>query len=593
MIPRHRRLRTALLPLLLLIAAAWGLGPAGAQPGPKAPAGTPAPSAVASTAAHQDGLPPELTIHARRLDQEQKALESMQAWLAANNPNPGFVARIGNWFKRLVTGQAAPTSSSLTTILASGAAMNGKLVAIEGLYGKQADGTETLACGAEKIELNRLPHTVVDGFPTKDPNGLPMRAEGIVILQQQGAVLQLNKAAPAPTLTAVRLARCHELRETPTDTQKAVGLYQAATEKPRGEPAEAFAMVRGGNLAEHALRDRKLAVKLYNRAWELEGRAKSAARGKAPTTWVQDAAGDWETMTLREAVGEPLDTLNSHGFWYKFCDTFVTVCGGNAGLGLILMAIVTRLLLYPLTKKQIDSSRAMQKLQPEIKALQEKHGGDKTKFNEEFWRLCKQNNVNPLGGCLPLIIQMPLLIAVYRGIQAYVVQLAGHGFLWVPSLADPDLILLVLYTASMVAFQKLTMKTQPISDPQQAQQQNMMVWMMPIMFFMFFQSMPSGFILYWLGTNLIYLPQQYFGTRVPGEQKSASDAERTTTLTPGTPSGASDGASAGGVGSWLDRLLGKTPAPQEGNPATSYEEKRQAEKRAQRRPTRRRRPRRP
>jgi YidC/Oxa1 family membrane protein insertase len=569
--------------------------PSGAPKEP--PASTEKPDLPAATAPVQTGLPVELRIDPKRLDEEQKALDSALVYVRSNRPSGSFISKIGRSISGLFSGQKKPRATTLEAILAdvlaSGGQWNGKFVAVEGLVRTDKDGKASLRTGKYALPVAHLPHTIVEGFPGGKPEGLPARAEGVVIVGEEGPVINLDRLTPAPSLTLVRLARCYELRDTAADCQKAVDLYSEASNASAFEPWSGFAMAHGGKLAADILRNRKQAEKLYTRAWELEGRTKGRPGPTSPTTWVQEGDGPWAAETLREAVGEPLDALKRNGFWYRFVDTFVTLSGGNAGIALILIAIVTRVLLYPLTRKQIKSAREMQRLQPEIKALQAKYGSDKAKFNEAFWKLCKDNKVNPLGGCLPLIIQMPLLIMVYRGISAYVVQLAEHHFLWIPSLADPNLPLLVLYTISMIAFQKLTMKTQPIADPQQQQQQNMMVWMMPLMFFMFFQSLPAGFILYWLGTNLIYLPQQYFGTRLkPGEEGAVQGpGERVTTLEkrPTSNPGNDESPASGGVGSWLKGLGGK---PKENEPETpsSYEEKKLAEKRKRRRPTRRRRP---
>jgi YidC/Oxa1 family membrane protein insertase len=543
-----------------------------------------------ANAAVQTGLPVELTIDPGKLGAEQQALESALVYIRNTQPSGNIIAKIGRAISGLFSGKNKARPTTLEAVATSGSQMNGRLVSVEGLSRKRKDGTQVLVAGDSEVELTQLPTTIVQGFPNNKPEGLPAQVEGIVIVGQQGPVINVNEMAPAPSLTLVRLGRCHELRDTATDFQQAVQLYDDISGKSAPEPWSGFAMAHGGKIAADVLRDRKRAIALYTKAWELEGRTKGRAGNKGPQTWVQQPDGVWSTEGLREAVAKPLDALNREGFWYKFVDVFVVLCGGNAGLGLILLAIVTRLLLYPLTRKQIHSAREMQKLQPQIKALQEKHGSDKTKFNEEFWKLCRENGVNPLGGCLPLLIQMPLLILVYRGIRAYVVQLAAHHFLWIPSLADPNLPLLVLYTISMIAFQKLTMKTQPISDPQQQQQQNMMVWMMPLMFFMFFQTLPSGFILYWLGTNLIYLPQQYFGTRMKGQGGDKDGGgERTVTLETRSPSGGQSETQPQGFLDSLKGLLGGKPKESDEAPPPSYEEKKLAEKRKQRRPTRRRR----
>ncbi|MBM3472781.1 MAG: membrane protein insertase YidC [Armatimonadetes bacterium] len=596
---RPRRL-VGLVPVAALLLLAFWIGcaawcqeaPAPAKDAPSVSADKPSAASTSAKTPVQTGLPVELVIDPKKLDEQQKRLESALVYVRTNRPSGGFISRIGRSIGGLFSGGSRPRATTLATIAAAGSSLNLKLVAVEGLVKTDHD-TQTLIAGNSSVGLVQLPTTITQGFPDNKPEGLPARVEGVLIFGEEGPIINLNQMTPAPSLSLVRLARCHELRDTASDYQQAVDLYSEAAGASSSESWSGFALAHGGKLAAEVLRNRKRAEKLYNQAWELEGRTKGHPGALRPTTWLQEDGGAWVPETLRAAVGQPLDALNRQGFWYKFVNTFVVLSGGNGAVGLILIAIVTRLLLYPLTRKQIKSAREMQRLQPEIKALQAKHGSDKAKFNEAFWKLCRDNKVNPLGGCLPLVIQMPLLIMVYRGIQAYVVQLAGHRFLWIPSLADPDLPLLVLYTISMIAFQKLTMKTQPIADPQQQQQQNMMVWMMPLMFFMFFQTLPAGFILYWLGTNLIYIPQQYFGTRVkPGEEGATQGSgERVTTLEkrPASNPGHEEPPASGGVGSWLKGLGGK-PKEAEPEPPPSYEEKKLAEKRKRRRPTRRRRP---
>jgi len=178
--------------------------------------------------------------------------------------------------------------------------------------------------------------------------------------------------------------------------------------------------------------------------------------------------------------------------------------------------------------------------------------------------------VNPLGGCLPMLIQFPILIMLWRGIRDYIVQFNHHGFLWVRNLAMPDVPLLVAYTISMIFFQKMTQKLQPAATmtPQQQQQQQMMTYLMPLMFFFFFQSFPAAFLLYWLATNVIYFGQQYLYQR--SLDKKAQDG--TESLTPKPKKG-------GGFMDAMVRLLsgGKEPQEQPGQkPSKSFHE-RQAE----------------
>ena len=265
---------------------------------------------------------------------------------------------------------------------------------------------------------------------------------------------------------------------------------------------------------------------MYDRAWT----AYAAGTDGDFYTWTRPEEDEqWHRQPVREVIGEPLDSLKRGGFWYSLVGTFVNIAGGHPAFGLILLAIVTRLMIYPLTKKQLSSMQAMQKIQPQIKQLQKKHKDDKQKFQGEFWNLCKEHNVNPLGGCLPLIVQMPILIMIYRGISDYVVQFDGASFLWVSNLAHPDLPLLIAYAISMFLFQKMTQAMNPAAsaDPQQAQQQKMMMYLMPAMFFFLFRGLSAAFILYWLSANLVYFVEHLWfqrthdsGDESEGDKKS-------------------------------------------------------------------------
>lgn len=117
-----------------------------------------------------------------------------------------------------------------------------------------------------------------------------------------------------------------------------------------------------------------------------------------------------------------------------FFDTAV----GSYGLAIILFTLVVKLITLPLTMQQVRSSKAMQELQPKIKALQEKHKNDKERQTQEMMQLYKEYGVNPASGCLPLLIQMPIWFALYRALFALAEQgLLNEGWLWIPSLAEP------------------------------------------------------------------------------------------------------------------------------------------------------------
>jgi YidC/Oxa1 family membrane protein insertase len=176
-------------------------------------------------------------------------------------------------------------------------------------------------------------------------------------------------------------------------------------------------------------------------------------------------------------------------------------------IGLIALALLVKLLTWPLTSASYKGMRDMQRIQPLIKDLQEKHKGDQAKLNEAQMALMKEHKVSPMGGCLPMLVQIPFFIALYHAVQVY----AAHfdvPFLWVPSLSGPDSVLLLFYLVSMVATQWLT--ATPSADPQQKSMQSMMTIVMPIMLAAALKSVPSAFIFYWFALNVFSALHQYY-----------------------------------------------------------------------------------
>lgn len=203
------------------------------------------------------------------------------------------------------------------------------------------------------------------------------------------------------------------------------------------------------------------------------------------------------------------------------------------GFSIILFTLAVRLATFPLNMQQIKSSKAMQELQPRMKELQEKYKNDKEKLAQEQMALYKEAGVNPLGGCLPTLVQMPIWFALYQSLtQLSHEGLLYEGFLWIPSLAGPVvdqtggigwlwplppsigwasalayLVLPVLLVVSQFYMQQ--MMTPPNPDPQQASMNSMMK-IMPLMFGYFSLVVPSGLTLYWFTSNILALVQQYF-----------------------------------------------------------------------------------
>lgn len=204
---------------------------------------------------------------------------------------------------------------------------------------------------------------------------------------------------------------------------------------------------------------------------------------------------------------------------------------GSFGLTIIALTIVVRGAMYPLTIKQLHASRAMQELQPKLKELQKKYAKDRKKLGQEQMRLYKESGVNPAGCLLPMLIQMPVWIALYQAIirimavtpedflnlsqrlydwpVLYSVLPLDNQFLWL-DLSRQDYLLAFLVGGAMWLQQKMAMPA--TTDPKQQAQGRMMLVMMPAMFTFFSMTFPSGLALYWVVSTIITVVIQYFVT---------------------------------------------------------------------------------
>src|SRR5262245_52460765 len=211
---------------------------------------------------------------------------------------------------------------------------------------------------------------------------------------------------------------------------------------------------------------------------------------------------------------------------------------GNGGIAIILFTILARLVILPLTIKSIQSSRKMQELQPQIKEIQRKHGKDPQKLQEETAKLYREYKVNPVGGCLPMLLQLPIFFGVYQAVLALTnvsvaeraagaiitvlnehgVNVAnlphlgqpqlGGGFLWIPDLGQPDplYILGVLSLVFQLIVQLMAMPR--VQDAQQkAMSQSMLI--LPLMFAYIGFTFPAGAVLYWVVGSILSMIQQY------------------------------------------------------------------------------------
>lgn len=179
---------------------------------------------------------------------------------------------------------------------------------------------------------------------------------------------------------------------------------------------------------------------------------------------------------------------------------------GNWGVAIIAITVLIKGLLFPLTKVQYESMAKMRNLKPKIDELQARYKDDRQKMGPAMMELYRKEKVNPMGGCLPMLIQLPIFLALYWVFVESVELRQAPFMLWITdmSVQDPYYVLPVLYGISMFIMQKLTPMT--VTDPMQAK---IMLWM-PVAFSVFFLWFPSGLVLYWVISNLISLAQMLY-----------------------------------------------------------------------------------
>ncbi len=194
---------------------------------------------------------------------------------------------------------------------------------------------------------------------------------------------------------------------------------------------------------------------------------------------------------------------------------------GSYGLDIILLTLLIKLLLAPLTHKSFVSMKAMQKLQPQMQRIREKFKDEKEKMNKEIMELYKRNKVNPLGGCLPMVLQMPVFIGLYQALRTPI-ELRHAHFLWIKDLSRPDweslpitlmgwnvgIPILVLFMGASMFLQQWMTPT--AGDPNQKR----MMYMMPVVFTVMFVNFPAGLTIYWLVNNVLTIAQQYLINRM-------------------------------------------------------------------------------
>jgi YidC/Oxa1 family membrane protein insertase len=258
---------------------------------------------------------------------------------------------------------------------------------------------------------------------------------------------------------------------------------------------------------------------------DVSGQAATGADGNSRYTLF---IGPKDSNVLK-AVGGGLERSIDLG-WFYFVSApvlqmlrFSNRYTGSYGLDIILLTLLIKLLLAPLTHKSFASMKSMQKLQPQMQRIREKFKDEKEKMNKEIMELYKRNKVNPLGGCLPMLLQMPVFIGLYQALRTPI-ELRHAQFLWIKDLSRPDwesamlpfpimgydvgIPWLVLFMGASMFVQQWMTPT--AGDPNQKR----MMYMMPVVFTVMFVNFPSGLTIYWLVNNVLTIAQQYLINRM-------------------------------------------------------------------------------
>jgi len=341
--------------------------------------------------------------------------------------------------------------------------------------------------------------------------------------------IQQAGSSPLAAEAKLRLAAMYMRKMDRFDD--ALKIYEEVIKQYRTGEIAAEATLRIGELYELRMQkttDEKERSKLEQKALEAYRRVENEFRGTV--------IAKGEGKQRLEAILRRIDERNRNHPAYRFWDILVALTGRQPWLSywvaIVLFTLIVMALLTPLRLAWFRSIREMKKLEPEVKRLRERYKGQE--LNEKIMELYKQHKVNPAAGCLPMLIQMPILIYLYYTIRMYEYQFSKGYFLWInpwmaerfpgivgANLGQHDLPLLLLYAVSLYITQRLT----PVSDPAQAEQMKMTSLFMTVfmLYMMYTWHFPSAFVLYWFVSNILMTAQQL--RYMKPEPESAVSAE--------------------------------------------------------------------
>lgn len=286
--------------------------------------------------------------------------------------------------------------------------------------------------------------------------------------------------------------------------------------------------------ATSEIRDGRVELKRVGAALVMEDQVVSPSQ---PVEWSYSCyIGPKKLSALRELANHKVDVMQL-GWLGSIGKILLTMLNGiytvvpNYGLAIIILTFIIKLIFWPITHKGMQGMRRMQEMQPEMNAIKEKYKDDRQKQQQEMARLWKEHKINPIGGCLPMIVQIPVFIALFTVLRS-AIELRFAEFLWISDLSEPEqlfsfgfsLPFLGEYFNLLPVLMAVTMWLQQKMTPSagDAQQQKMMAIVMPIMIFVMLYNFPSGLILYWTTNQIATIVGQTISKRRRVGQKAAA-----------------------------------------------------------------------
>lgn len=323
-------------------------------------------------------------------------------------------------------------------------------------------------------------------------------------IRELEAIIAAQPRSPQAEQASITIAQLWEERGEWTLAAKQ---YDAFAKAYGRSPWAAHAKYTAGIIYGERLGDTgKMEKRLSKLTWDTKNHV-----------WLSDKAGHQTRQLAALAARERLDPIYQHKWQYQMLDHLVGLFnprenpGWAYALGVILLAVLVKLITFPFTSWSFRSMRQMQEkmqiIQPLLQDLKRRFKDDQMRMLREQQKLFKEQNIRMGSGCLPMVVQMAILIPMYGAINVYGYRFAQGAFLWVTNLGLPDWPLLIIYTISMIASMML-MPSAPSADPKQAKMMKWMNVVMPLMFLFMLKNIPSAFVLYWATFNVLSTTQQ-------------------------------------------------------------------------------------